>query len=496
MSSCPNLYRYTQGVALVALLFLWPQAALWAQDLEDELPQHPLTEHRHGEHGDSSHSEKPKRRLGLDLKLGHFEFHTRSFFMATQNRGELSDYSTLAAGAGLEYQSPIWKGFQFGFGGYFVFQLHEHNLHHADSLTGAGNRYEVMLYDMHDPENSHDLDRLEELYLRYQLKGLKLTLGRHRLHSPLLNEQDNRMRPNIFSGLSAEYKDQNWRILGAWLTAVNIRGTVDWYSIEESYGIYPFGRNHMGQPSDYAGNVHSRGILMGGVEHDYTLEHQHRFKNQVWNYTADQVFNLSFAQSEYSWHYAKHGQLNLGLQGFFQTAIKQGGNPDPHKAYILPDEKSWGLGARLGGNWGAHCVSANYLHIADKGRFLFPREWGREHFFVSLPRERFEGNGGLNALSLKYEWHNLGTEGFHGALGLSRVNVAHLLNYEQNKYGLPSYYHASLTLDYQFKGYLEGLDLRFILVHKLAQKPDEVPDEFRINRVDMWNYNLILDYRF
>jgi hypothetical protein len=51
-------------------------------------------------------------------------------------------------------------------------------------------------------------------------------------------------------------------------------------------------------------------------------------------------------------------------------------------------------------------------------------------------------------------------------------------------------------VDYKFQGYLEGLDLRIMVINKLAQRPNQVPDNFRINRVDVWNINVMMDFRF
>ncbi|WP_373399401.1 hypothetical protein V8V91_06675 [Algoriphagus halophilus] len=72
----------------------------------------------------------------------------------------------------------------------------------------------------------------------------------------------------------------------------------------------------------------------------------------------------------------------------FQAAIGDGGNPDPAKAYILPGEKSSAFGMRAGLSWSHSKWTLNYLGFSDQGRFLFPREWGRES---SL--QVFQGSG-------------------------------------------------------------------------------------------------------
>lgn len=448
-----------------------------------------VAQHESHGHHIAADSDSLPRTLGRDLDKGLFEFHARSFYMHTKNRGDLLDYNALAAGAGIAYESPRWKGFRFGFSGFFVFQLAEHNIYREDEITGNTNRYELLLFDMNDFSNRGDLDRLEELFLEYKYKNLKLKFGRQYFDSPFLNEQDNRMRANLFSGITGTYQAGNWNFTGALFDAVTIRGTVEWYSIEDSYGVYPFGRNPFGEPSQYRGNIDTRGIALAGVSRE-----ANNGKFQAWNYLNDNVFNLSFLQHEQNVT-VKNVELLTGVQGFWQSAVNYGGNEDELKAYILPDEYTYGVGARLGVQHHNSKLTLNYLGISERGRFLFPREWGREQFFASLPRERFEGSGGITAFMMKYDWepakYNWKLE-----TGVSKVNHALLTDYKNNKYGIPSYYHFLAGASYEFTGYLEGLHARAFVVHKAAQDRDAIADQFRINRVDMWNMNVIVDYRF
>ncbi|MFD2202036.1 OprD family outer membrane porin [Shivajiella indica] len=430
-----------------------------------------------------------KKSLGEELKSGKVDFHIRSFFMSTINKGELLDYATLAAGAGIGYTSPEWKGFEARFSGFFTFQVFENNIRIADPTTGAGNRYEILLYDMNDLSNTNRLDRLEELYIAYRKNRLKFTLGRQKIITPLLNEQDNRMRPNVFGGLSAIYSGFNYKVTAMWINSVTIRGTVDWYSIEDSYGVYPFGRNPFGEPSGYKDNISSKGIGMFGFQY-----HKSGLTAQAWNYHADNVFNMSFAQSDYSFNIGGSTNLHFGVQGFYQFAINDGGNPDRTKTYILPEEKGFGGGSKVGIFSGRHYVYLNFLGISDKGRLLFPREWGRETFYASLSRERYEGSGDMQAWVLKYDLITP-LDGLFAQFGAGSVHHSDMNTFKTNKYGIPSYYQFSGMLDFKFKDFLEGLNLQLLVINKKA-KNNDLPDQLKINRVDMWNLNLVMDYRF
>ncbi|PSL03767.1 outer membrane OprD family porin [Cecembia rubra] len=438
---------------------------------------------------DSTQVQEEQESLGRTLKSGEIDFHIRSFFMSTLNKGKLSDYATLATGAGIGYTTPEWRGFQARFNGFFTFQVFEYNVRVPDPITGAGNRYELLLYDMNDLSNTNRLDRLEELYLSYRKNRFKFTFGRQKINSPLLNEQDNRMRPNVFGGFSAVYSGMSTKLTAMWINSVTIRGTVDWYTIEDSYGVYPFGRNLYGEPSDYRGKIKSKGIAMTGLQY-----HKSGLTLQGWNYFAENVFNMTFLQSDYVINIGKT-RIHTGIQGFHQIPINDGGNPDTQKTYIHPDENASGLGAKIGLFSGRHNVSFNFLGINDKGRFLFPREWGREILYASMSRERFEGAGDMHALVLKYDLITP-VKGLFAQFGAGKVNLSEVNDYRTNKYGLPSYYHFSGMLDYRFKDYFEGINLSLLVVNKAPQNREMMTDRLRINRVEMWNINLVMDYRF
>lgn len=440
-------------------------------------------------HIDSDSILKHEPTLESFLKKGTFDFHTRSFFMGTRNKGLLTDYHTLASGAGVGYYSPNFRGFSVGMSGFFVFRLWQHNVDLPDISTNATNRYEIALYDMNDFENGKDLDRLEEIFIDYRFRKSKITWGRQKFNSPFLNEQDNRMRPNLFNGFYANQASEKTQLHLAWFYAVTMRGTVDWYKLKDSYGVYPFGRSPFGTPSNYKGQTNSKGIGVLGIQHKPTASSRVDF----WQYVNENVFALSYLSVFKDVVYKKQ-HFSFGFQGYYQQAIGNGGNPDIRKAYILPNEKSWGLGSSMVLKKKKYEWSLNHLSMGGEGRFLFPREWGREQFFASLPRERFEGSGNILALTAKMKYAYADSASmFH--TGMSWVKHADLTNYAKNKYGMPSYFHWVVGYDYFLKGYWKGLSFRFLIVHKAAVSPESVSDIYRINRVDLWHFNAIIDYR-
>jgi hypothetical protein len=466
----------TSVFRIFVLLFLWLH---WA----------PFVLAQHGAE-DTTANDPDKKLFGDKLKTGHFEFHLRSFYMHTENQPGLLDYSTWGSGAGLGYFSPRWKGFGVGFSGFFVFRHFEHNLTIKDPATGLGNRYELSLYDVHHPENYHDMDRLEEFYVSYEKEKFSTWFGRHHFESPLLNASDNRMRPNLFSGLSVDYRPGKVRLTGAWFTHLISRGSLEWLSVEESIGFYSTGRNPTGSEENYHHHLESKGIGVFGLEFD-----KEKIQMKSWTYLAEGIFATSFGEVTGNLPISEGNRFLYGIQGFYQSAVGDGGNPDPAKAYTLPGEKTYGAGLRSGIHFGHSELTFNYLGISDSGRFLFPREWGREKFFVSMQRERFEGLGGVHALGVLFDQTFIHDK-LKVSLGASHVQTPDIENIELNKYGLPNYYHFTGLIDYRFSGFFKGLDLQLLIAHKKEDSDREIPLEYVINRVNMTNLNLILDYRF
>lgn len=424
------------------------------------------------------------------LLSGHFGVHFRNNMMTTLNDGALSDYYGWGLGGGLDYMSAEFKGFSFQMSGFAIFDIASSNFEHLDEMTGNSNRYEIALFDMNEPDNRIDLDRLELMYLQYHRKNTIIRFGRQLINTPLLNEQDNRMRPNLFSGLYAETEllhRLKWR--NALITGVSPRGTVDWYSMEKSMGVYSFGRYIDGSPSEYKNNTTSRGLLISGF--DYVYDNGEAY---LWYYHAENIFNLAFFQNDYNIDLKDSSlQMITGVQGFLQNRSGNGGNTESEASYFLKDASVWGVGGKLGVRLNNHTFSANYLHISDGGRFLFPREWGREQFYASLPRERFEGMGEVQSLTLKYDFKNK-SSGWSAMLGAGLALLPHHNDFVLNKYAVPSYYHYAGRVRKEFHKNWNGFSAEFLLVYKQAM--DEVPYDYRINRVNMFHANLVLDYKF
>lgn len=423
---------------------------------------------------------------------GQFNGHARSYWMMTDNQKGLSDFYAWGFGAGIGYETPrILKHFQVGLSGFFMFNLASPNLATPDPKTGQGNRYEVGLFDIKRPNDHEDLDRLEELYVKYNFgKNSKITLGRQVPKTPFINPQDGRMRPTLVEGIVLEWNElKNTKIQAEYLFRISPRSTVEWFKIGESMGVYPAGVGLDGKPSGYVGHIESKGILMGGI-----TQKAGNFTFQLWNTYVENVFNTSFLQAEWkSKPQNKRGWI-AGFQAVRQQAIGEGGNPDPAKAYFPAEATSSVFSGRVGYRSPKWDMNLNVTRITAEGRYLMPREWGREPFYTFMPRERNEGMGDTKAFSANLFYkptQHLKWEASWGYYKLSDVK-----NVLLNKYGMPSYNQLNISASYHFTGFLEGLDAQLLVVRKNGVGPTYDNARYVYNKVDMSHLNFILNYHY
>lgn len=450
-------------------------------------------EHR-TERNDITATDSSIHSLNQFFKKGKFFAHARSFVMTTINKEDLSDYGAWGLGAGIGYESAIFKGFQFAVSGFFINNTLSSDFTKRDPQAQTLSRYELSLFDITDPENKHDLDRLEELYIKYHFKKSSFTYGKQYLNTPYINQQDGRMRPTMEKGLWIEVNEvKNLKLQAGWINGISPRSTVQWYSVANSIGLYSVGVNEEGVASGFKGQLQTKGIAVVNAQ----WRQQQKIKLQFWNYWVENIFNTAMLQTDLAipFHKNNHKQLILGLQVTHQNRIGNGGNADVTKAYVRPGYKSYIISSRAGIKVNATTITANYTRITAHGRFLFPREWGRDPFYTFLVRERNEGLGDVHAYVLSAQ-HQPKNKNWQALLAAGWYDVPHTTNYRLNKYSMPSYYHLAADLRYQFKGFLKGTSIRLIYLYKGNLENDVVLKRNIINKVDMHHLNFIIDYWF
>lgn len=469
--------RFLAHLRVVSMLALLLATTARSQHEEHDLP-----------HRDSL---KQDSRLFDILRKGHLTGRFRQYNMATVNEGAPQDFHAIAFGGVLGYASERWKGLQFRMAAGFTFDLNSSTFQDPDPVTGQFSRYEIGLFDVTDPTRVEDLSYLHEFQLNYVSKSgrHRTVFGKQELNTPFLNPQDGRMHPTLFEGLWQRSRvSRKTEVQGGWIYRVAPRGTSSWYLVEESTHVYPTGRNILGDPSEHGRHQRSLGILAANVEHrimeNVTLA--------AWDLYVENMFNTFMAQLVAG---EKDRGWSLSGMALQQWTVARDSLADAELAYMPSGEGSRAFSARLRHVPGKFRWQANYTRITRDGRYLMPREWGRDPFYTFLPRERNEGLGDVHAATLNLILRELRPglriELDGGAYWLPAIDDARL-----NKYAMPSYAQYVLNTQYQFSGGWKGMAIQLLYLYKTPLYDQSLTERQAFNKVDMHHVNLIINYAF
>jgi hypothetical protein len=426
------------------------------------------------------------------FRKGTFSGHLRYFFMSTDNKNKLTDYYANALGGTIKYQTSLFHGFQFSISTAFTFDAGSSDLSKTDSSTGQLSRYELGLYDLTHPSNKKELVKLDELNISYHYKSSHVTIGRQSINSPFINLQDGRMMPTKVNGVLFQVNHfKNIKAEGGWLYSITPRGTSNWFSIENSIGINSSGVNIDGSKANYFNNIKSDGVGLLGVQ----AKLNKKLTINFWELLTENISNTNMLQLDFSQMNKDSSILFASIQSIKQYAINKGGNEDPSKTYFNQTQQSLSFGGKIG--WRKNHVEAslNYNRITTLGRYLMPREWGKDPFFTFLTRERNEGFGDVNAFMGKVDY-SFSKANCQTSLAVGYYQLPEVTNYRLNKYGMPSYTQINFDARYRFSGLLKGWDAAVLIVGKIKNGNTYDNNKFVINKVNMMNYNFILNFHF
>ncbi|WP_198146858.1 OprD family outer membrane porin [Maribacter thermophilus] len=413
----------------------------------------------------------------------------RTYYMTTFNKSSLKDFNALATGGNIKYRFLLNKKFQFGAALYNSTNLGVQDLTVADASTGKISRYEEGLYDRLDLSNDA-VFLLGELYVKYKLPNHEFTVGRMKINTPLINPQDGRMIPTLVQGVwyKQNVKKEFFFQAGV-VNRIAPRSTGKFFTIGESIGTYPVGRNRDGNDNEYANNTDSDFIVLLNAN----MKVLKAVQMDVWNYYVDNIYNSLYIRPSYS----ITPKIVVDLEWLHQNRVGNGGNTIESRRYF--DQNSSDIfGVRLNYKWKKSMISISYDKIMPHGQFISPREWGREDLFSFQKRERSEGSANNDALVLNFKTNFLVCKdqmGLTSILSVGRHWKPEVTNADLNKYAVPDYTHINLDLFFNFKS-IKHLKPELLLTSKLAN--GDIPDNpnFYINKTDMFHIDLILNYNF
>lgn len=410
------------------------------------------------------HQKTPKiTSLREIFKYGHFHGHFRNYFMATVNYEDLTDFYANGIGGLIEYETAEFYGFQFALSGLVIFNLFSSDFTELDEITNKHSRYELELFDVEDPNNRSELDRFDELYIQYRFKNSRIRFGKQGIKTPLMNKQDTRMKPYVLEGIWTDLNPSNHlKINAGWFYRASVRATTEWTSLEESIGIYEQGFNPDGSPSHYKHHLKTKGVGVFGL----TYSQSTRLKSQIWNYWIENISNSTFLQADFSFPLKHDHEFLLGAQLLRQQTLQDGGNSHLEQTYFQPNQENYVYSFKVGWRSKISELTLNYQKADQNGRFTFPREWGREHFYTTVSRGRIEGMG--NVQTVMAIWKYKPSKKTFFQLDLGHVFAPKHTDYEFNKYGNVENTHLNIHARYHFDKKWDGLQFGFLYTHKRA----------------------------
>jgi hypothetical protein len=416
---------------------------------------------------------------------GKVHGHIRNFFMATLNREDLTSYYTNATGGAIGFTTGNFKGFEAGVKGIFTFKTFGNDLGLEDPITGANAKWEYELYDVLNPGNFNDLDRLEELFVRYRFGNSYISYGKLETeYTPLLNHSDGRMKPFAHRGFWGYFNlnPQHTINLG-WLDGVSPRSTTEWFDMQEGIGLFFNGF----QPNGIRANYHEFYPVDGIGIINYNYQRKN-FRLAIYDVFIDKLHNTLWTEAGYAYN-----NFNFGLQYVYQTPMSFSEGLAYENRYLQPDENGQVLSSQLGWGNDRFNFAFAYTHAFDTGRFLFPKELGRDRFFTSIPRSRLEGLGAVKVYTLKGEFL-LPRPEIHFGVELQQVNGTTPGDMRLNKYNVDESFQVNTHLTYAVDGFLNGLSFDLLWVYRENQNSRDAESIF--NKSNFNQINFVTNFYF
>ncbi len=383
-------------------------------------------------------------------------------------------HAALAIGGRLYYHTSYWKGFQLGVGGLYTYNITSTNLDSEDYQFTP--KWERQLFDLENPSNKHDLDRLEELFVKYRFNDSYIKLGKMLLETPFVNPQDSRMKPSAFQGIWFDLNEgHRFEINGGLFNKVSPRATTEWVSIAKSIGLYD-----RFQSSDTNSVIHKKIklFILGG---HYKVNPNLIYHN--WHYFVNQLSYVNFNQLEWT-----QNALKIGLQYVFQQGLDDDmvftDQLNNNYNQIISGQLKW-----ISPKWQ---ISYNTTLSLSDNPFIFPKEWGAEPFYTFISRHRIEELNGINSQAIKIDlqpfdqWNDLN-------LGIYGVRTSFEEENSINNIKRDSYFNQ-ISLDIQAKFYKNWDNLSFRFLNTLLFANEEVINPFL--KEEILHSQLIVNYKF
>ena len=412
---------------------------------------------------------------------GELQAQVRSFSMTTLNRPEFRDFSTVAFGGSLGYTTPQFKGLSASAKFHYSTEIWSNDLLDPDPLSGKISKWEVELYDIADPDHRRDVMRLSEAFLQFRNAKWNVKLGRQSLNTPLFNERDGRMMPFNFGALYGTYKqNKNWSFDLGYVYSASVRGFSSWNDLDGTIGLVSRGVSTTGDPVKY---LDSTGCSGAGIAKVAWKGKEQQL--QFWAFYMDRL-NTTF-WTEWT---AMRAPWTAGIQSVIQIP-----SANASQVYLQGSGNSQVLSGKIGHSWPRKGkVTAAFTWITNSGKFLFPRELGREKLYTSMPRSWVEGNGNLMAASLGWTYRWSASGGWRARTKVAYIKPDVATNFEMNKYGHKEQLQWNVQVRYAPEKWSEHFNVELLYLINRTVDASYYAASKEINRRNFQEINVIANY--
>ena len=463
-----------QAKKRIVYVLLFSTLGVWAQD-----------------HKGHNHSQCPEVESVKDwFSQGHFHGHVRNYFMATLNHRNLRDYYTNATGGAVSYQTAYLKGFALGVKGIFSYNTFGNNLTQRDNVLNQVAKWELELFDVNRPEVKNDLDRLEELFVQYKRQHFQIALGKIDINeSPLLLRRDGRMNHFVYQGVWSSYEKKSTKIKAGIISGVSPRGMTEWFNFNEAIGLNSNGFTYDGQPAAYHEKANTLGMLVVSAQKKVGS----KLTSKLHSYTLHNIMQTTWAENEW-----QNNEWFLGAQLVNQVALPKQKELTNAFRYKQSNGSTWALAVKLQKkvNRLHQKISVAYLRVGKQGRFLYPKELSRENFYVSQPRSWIDGFGDLHVYQIGTEYNMHKNKDITASFYTAYFDTPNAAAYTHNKYGVNAYWQNTLSIDYHFHRFLEGLECTLLLVNRSSPFDKSLTESENFYRNNFNHINFIINLNF
>ena len=409
--------------------------------------------------------------------------------MSTHNRGDLEDFNTLIGFGQInaDYRINSWLKLAGQFNGVFV--PNSSGLERRDAITGKGPIYEANLFNLRTMSGQSEF-ALPVLNAQINLKGQTITVGRFTKNEQALHSEQWPF-PNALEGIWYEnhwLKNTKWQVAVIHKAMPRFSGNFE--TIGQSIGVAGVGVNPDGSPSGYRGNINSRALIVG----NYTRSINKEVSIDIWDYFVEEVMNTLIVEPKIS---LQDSQWNVSLKAMVQTKVGEGGNLEEQLSYKT-DQMAIQIGFRTEKKLSeSSSLQLNFTRITNDGRFLLPREWGFEPFYTFQKRNRIEGT--QNATSLMMSWKKqVSTEkwNYQFTSSLGRSFLPDVMDYQKNKYQVPSNFNLDAELKIQPVKFMTGLSLDLLMAYRFLADDSEIAPQYLINQANFFHTDLRISWSF